>query len=173
MVGNGNHHRVNIRPREHVAEILVAGAAPVFGIALDAVELIHQAAVMIPPGGVHIAHRHDLGIGHGQEVVQEGAPLGAGANDAQRDAVIGAFPGGGGPQQQRRAQRGSCGGLEELAPIQLISHNSGDCLPFWWLRQLNFSGRAPSGKGGRSPASGRRARQERGGAGRNPADDCR
>ena len=107
MVGRRDHHRVDVAPRQQLAEVAVGLTAAVAAhTALLRVGAFDQRPGLIDAPAVDVAHGHDLHARHRHEFRQvEGLRLSACADEAERDAIARSLC----PEETRRQDQG-CGG---------------------------------------------------------------
>ena len=127
VVGRGDDDGIDVRARQEFAEIVVDGAALEFGAGLSGVVLLHDAPVVLAPGGVHIADRNDPGVGELEEAVHEAPGLDSAPDEPEPDGVVGAD--GSGPDAGGQEEWGDAGGqcgLEEGASLDGGGGHGGD-----------------------------------------------
>src|SRR6185369_5868333 len=117
VVRRGDAHGVEVLAGDKLAEIIVNRAAFVAGRVLLLVEVLHGLLAVLAARGVHFANRHNLHFRVVKEAAQQSAALGADADEAHHDPVIGSGVGGPnvGGQQKGRGSAGQRGGSQETS----------------------------------------------------------
>ena len=114
MIGSGDHHCVDVLPRQQLAEIAIRLAALVIGAALFRVVILDLLLTVIAARGIHVADRDGLGLRFREESAHEPARLLADPDKAHGELIVRLRVSGPDPRsQEKRRDAGGEGGFEK------------------------------------------------------------